>query len=37
MSADAGKDVEKEEHSSIAGETMEINLVVSQKNGNSST
>jgi hypothetical protein len=41
--ADAGEDVEKEEHSYIACEgqtattTLEMILAVSQKNGNSST
>jgi hypothetical protein len=40
VTADAGEDVEKEEHSSIAGriETpLEISLLVSQKIGHSTT
>jgi hypothetical protein len=40
VTANAGEDVEREEHSSIAGgivNTLEINLVVPQKTGNSST
>jgi hypothetical protein len=43
VTADAGEDVEQEEHSSIAGglqtyiATLEANLAVSQKTGNSST
>jgi hypothetical protein len=47
VTADAGKDVKKEEHSSIVGPllvglqagktTLKINLVVPQKTGNSCT
>jgi hypothetical protein len=43
VTADAGKDVEKEEHSSIAGglqsgtTTLEITLVLFQKIGHSTT
>jgi len=43
VTANVGKDVEKEEHSSIAGgtssgkTTLEISLVVPKKIGNSST
>jgi hypothetical protein len=38
VTADAGEDVEKEEHSFIAGiTTLEISLVVSQKIGHSIT
>jgi hypothetical protein len=42
MTADAGKDVEKEEHSSVVGmqagsTTLEISLVVPQKIGHNTT
>jgi hypothetical protein len=40
VTADAGKDVEKEEHSSIVGgiaTTLKINLVGPQKTGNNTT